>query len=72
MAPLSESEPGAVPGGHDEECGLIGLEKIRSQLKWSSVPGGAAASALTNARATCIAMVTGVSSKASKSGRIGQ
>jgi uncharacterized protein GlcG (DUF336 family) len=24
---------GAEPGAHDEECGLIGLEKIKSQLK---------------------------------------
>lgn len=24
---------GAEPGGHDEECGLIGLEKIKGQLK---------------------------------------
>ena len=24
---------GAEPGGHDQECGLIGLEKIRGQLK---------------------------------------
>jgi uncharacterized protein GlcG (DUF336 family) len=24
---------GAEPGGHDEECGLVGLEKIRNDLK---------------------------------------
>jgi uncharacterized protein GlcG (DUF336 family) len=24
---------GAEPGGHDEECALKGLEKIKSQLK---------------------------------------
>jgi uncharacterized protein GlcG (DUF336 family) len=24
---------GAEPGGHDEECGLVGLEKIKSDLK---------------------------------------
>lgn len=24
---------GAEPGGHDEECGLVGLEKIKGDLK---------------------------------------
>jgi uncharacterized protein GlcG (DUF336 family) len=24
---------GAEPGGHDEECGLVGLEKIKNDLK---------------------------------------
>jgi uncharacterized protein GlcG (DUF336 family) len=24
---------GAEPGGHDEECGMIGVEKIKNQLK---------------------------------------